>query len=107
VREELSEVESAPENDLHEEIGDLLFALVNFARKKELDAEQLLNQATTKFAGRFQAMERLAEERSMEFVCLPLAQKDSLWEEAKDAELHGAPPSSFADADRRVRFNDA
>ncbi len=107
VREELSEVESAPENDLHEEIGDLLFALVNFARKKELDAEQLLNQATTKFAARFQAMERLAQERSMEFVSLPLAQKDLLWEEAKDAEPHGAPLSSFADAGRRVRFNDA
>jgi tetrapyrrole methylase family protein/MazG family protein len=107
VREELSEVESAPENDLHEEIGDLLFALVNFARKKELDAEQLLNQATTKFAARFQAMERLAEERNMEFVSLPLAQKDLLWEEAKDAEPHGAPLSSFADAGRSVRFNDA
>jgi tetrapyrrole methylase family protein / MazG family protein len=107
VREELSEVESAPENDLHEEIGDLLFALVNFARKKELDAEQLLNQATTKFAARFQVMERLAQERSMEFVSLPLAQKDLLWEEAKDAEPHGAPLSSFADADRSVRFNDA
>ena len=31
-------------------MGDLLFAVVNFARKKELDAEQLLNQATAKFA---------------------------------------------------------
>jgi tetrapyrrole methylase family protein/MazG family protein len=107
VREELSEVESAPENDLHEEIGDLLFALVNFARKKELDAEQLLNQATTKFAVRFQTMERLAQERNMEFVSLPLAQKDLLWEEAKDAERHGGPVSSFADAGRSVRFNDA
>jgi len=107
VREELSEVESAPESDLHEEIGDLLFALVNFARKEDLDAEQLLNQATTKFAARFQAMERLAEERSVEFVSLPLAQKDLLWEEAKDAEPRGAPPSPFADAGRRIRFNDA
>ncbi|HTC14135.1 MAG TPA: nucleoside triphosphate pyrophosphohydrolase [Chthoniobacterales bacterium] len=107
VREELSEVESAPESDLHEEIGDLLFALVNFARKEDLDAEQLLNQATTKFAARFQGMERLAEERSVEFVSLPLAQKDLLWEEAKDAEPHGAAPSPFADAGRRIRFNDA
>jgi tetrapyrrole methylase family protein/MazG family protein len=107
VREELSEVESASENDLHEEVGDLLFALVNFARKNELDAEQLLNQATSKFAARFQAMERLAEVRSVEFVSLPLAQKDLLWEEAKDAEAQGASPSAFADVGRRVRFNDA
>ncbi len=66
VREELGEIESAPENRLPEELGDLLFAVVNFARKKELDAEQLLNQATAKFAARFQAMERLAEGRGVE-----------------------------------------
>src|SRR5580704_3600070 len=70
VREELSEVESAPENRLEEEVGDLLFAVVNFARKKELDAEQLLNQATAKFAARFQAMERLAEDRGVDFNSL-------------------------------------
>jgi hypothetical protein len=52
-------------------------------------------------------MERLAAERNMEFMSLPLAQKDLLWEEAKDAEPHGAPLSSFADAGRSVRFNDA
>jgi tetrapyrrole methylase family protein / MazG family protein len=106
VREELREVESAPQNGLPEEVGDLLFALVNFARKKGLEAEQLLNQATAKFATRFQTMERLAEERGLEFVSLTLAQKDLLWEETKAAEAHGAP-SSFADADSRVRFNDA
>ena len=107
VREELREVESAPENRLQEEVGDLLFAVVNFARKKELDAEQLLNQATAKFAARFQAMERLAEDRGLEFASLSLAQKDQLWEEAKAAEPESAPPSSFADAASRVRFTDA
>jgi tetrapyrrole methylase family protein / MazG family protein len=93
VREELREMESAPENRLPEELGDLLFAVVNFARKKELDAEQLLNQATAKFAARFQAMERLAQDRTLEFGSLTLAQKDLLWEEAKAAEPEGAPPS--------------
>jgi uncharacterized protein YabN with tetrapyrrole methylase and pyrophosphatase domain len=107
VREELREVESAHLNSVQEEVGDLLFALVNFARKKELDAEQLLNQATAKFAARFQAMERLAEERGLEFVALTLAQKDLLWEETKAAEPHRALPSSFADAGSRVRFKDA
>src|SRR3984957_11496711 len=62
VREELHEIESAPENRLPEEVGDLLFAVVNFARKRGLEAEQLLNQATAKFGTRFQSMERQAQE---------------------------------------------
>src|SRR5580698_6542859 len=81
VREELHEIESAPENRLQEEAGDLLFAVVNFARKKELEAEQLLNQATVKFGARFHRMERLAEDRGLEFGSLTLSQMDLLWEE--------------------------
>src|ERR1700732_280523 len=96
IREELREIESAPENRLQEEVGDLLFAVVNFARKKELDAEQLLNQATAKFGARFQSMERRAEERGLAFSSLAPAQMDQLWEEAKALEPENAPPSSFA-----------
>ena len=83
VREELREMESAPENRLQEELGDLLFSIVNFARKKELDAEHLLNQATAKFALRFKEMERLAEDRGLEFGSLTPPQQDRLWEETK------------------------
>jgi tetrapyrrole methylase family protein/MazG family protein len=102
VREELREVESSPENRLHEEVGDLLFAVVNFARKRELDAEQLLNQATAKFGVRFHAMERLAEARSLQLGSLTLAQMDLLWDEAKAAEPEGLrQPSSFAHAASR------
>jgi tetrapyrrole methylase family protein/MazG family protein len=86
VWEELREIESAPESRLQEELGDLLFAVVNFARKKGLDAEQILNQATAKFAERFQAMECLAEERGLEFVTLTLPQMDRLWDDTKATE---------------------
>jgi tetrapyrrole methylase family protein / MazG family protein len=106
VREELHEIESAPENRLEEELGDLLFAVVNFARKKELDAEQLLNQSNAKFGARFQAMERLAEDRGLQLSSLTLSQMDLLWEEIKAAEPVPTLPS-FADAASRVRFNDA
>ena len=41
-----------------DEMGDLLFAVVNLARKSELDAETVLAAATEKFIGRFHAMER-------------------------------------------------
>src|SRR6202790_4892910 len=102
VREELREVESSPENRLHEEVGDLLFAVVNFARKREMDAEQLLNQATAKFGVRFHAMERLAEARGLQLGSLTLTQMDLLWDEAKAAEPEGLrQPSSFAHAASR------
>jgi tetrapyrrole methylase family protein / MazG family protein len=89
VREELGEVESSADDRLQEEVGDLLFAVVNFARKKELDVEQVLNQATAKFVARFQAMERMAEDRRLEFGSLTLGQMDQLWEEAKSAGSAG------------------
>ena len=85
VREELQEVESAAEGRLAEEVGDLLFAVVNFARKKKLDAEQLLNEASGKFTARFRAMERLAQERELEFASLSLPEMDRLWDDAKAA----------------------
>jgi tetrapyrrole methylase family protein / MazG family protein len=96
VREELREVELASENRLPEEVGDLLFAVVNFARKRGLEAEQLLNQATAKFGTRFQSMERRAQEGGSAFASLTPAQMDQLWEEAKAAEPENAPPSSFS-----------
>jgi tetrapyrrole methylase family protein/MazG family protein len=86
VREELGETEAAPEGRLEEEIGDLLFSVVNFARKKGLDAEQALSKATAKFSDRFQAMERLAKDRGRELASMPPAQMDELWDETKAAE---------------------
>jgi uncharacterized protein YabN with tetrapyrrole methylase and pyrophosphatase domain len=87
VQEELSEIESASERQIEEEVGDLLFAIVNFARKKGLDAEQALWQATAKFSDRFQAMERLAKDRELELASLTLSQMDRLWDEVKAGSL--------------------
>jgi MazG family protein len=89
VHEELREVEATPESQLEEEIGDLLFAVVNFARKKKLDAEQTLNRATRKFTNRFQEMERLAKERGLELASLSLEKMDELWEAIKAAASEG------------------
>jgi tetrapyrrole methylase family protein / MazG family protein len=87
VQEELSEIESASERQIEEEVGDLLFAIVNFARKRGLDAEQALWQATAKFSDRFQAMERLAKDRELELASLTLSQMDRLWDEVKAGSL--------------------
>ncbi|MBV9391485.1 MAG: nucleoside triphosphate pyrophosphohydrolase [Verrucomicrobia bacterium] len=83
VLEEVNEVAAAANENRAEEIGDLLFAIVNFARKNKLDAEQILNRATKKFYDRFRKMERLASECEMEFVNLSLDEMEQLWIEAK------------------------
>ena len=59
--------------------------MVNFARKKKLDAEQALSRATRKFTNRFQEMERLANERGLELASLSLEEMDRLWEDVKEA----------------------
>ncbi len=87
VCEELAEVEAAiaaQEPDaLEEEIGDLLFSVVNLARKLKIDAEVALHGATNKFIGRFRAVEALARSRSLVLEKLTLAEIDVLWDEIK------------------------
>ncbi len=87
VREELAEVEAAiaaqNANALEDEIGDLLFSVVNLARKLKIDAEVALHRATGKFIARFHAVEALARERSLALEKLTLAELDVLWDEIK------------------------
>jgi ATP diphosphatase len=97
VAEELAEVREAaadgantlapgPSQEIFEEIGDLLFAAANLARKLEVDAEAALRAANTKFERRFRAMEALAAERGQRFASLDLAAQERLWSEVKRAE---------------------
>ena len=87
VREELAEVEAAiagrEPDALEEEIGDLLFSVVNLARKLRIDAEVALHRATNKFIARFRAVEALAHARSLEIGKLTLPELDVLWDEIK------------------------
>jgi MazG family protein len=94
VAEELAEVRqaaaahgaSAPSREIFEEIGDLLFAAANLARKLEVDAESALRAANGKFERRFRAMEALAAARGQQFASLNLAAQEELWLEVKRAE---------------------
>ena len=85
VREELAEVEAAIGDPakLEDEIGDVLFSVVNLARKLKVDAEPALHRATEKFSGRFRAVEALARERGLVLEGMPLAELDTLWDEVK------------------------
>jgi tetrapyrrole methylase family protein/MazG family protein len=70
---------------VEEELGDLLFAVVNVARHLDIDPEAALRSATAKFRDRFMALERLAAGRGVELHSLDLAGLDALWDEVKAA----------------------
>jgi len=71
---------------LVQEIGDLLFAVVNLARKAGVDPGTALDRANRKFRDRFEAVERLAERRGVEVERAGLEALDRLWDEVKMAE---------------------
>ena len=71
---------------LEEELGDLLFAVVNLCRKAGVHASLALDKANAKFERRFAAMETMAKERGLDFGGLGLEKLDRLWEEAKAGE---------------------
>ena len=87
VEEEMREVrEAVSEGDsdhLEEEVGDLLFAVVNLARKLGVDPEIALQRGNAKFDARFRGMEALAASRGRKMSDLDLAAQDALWEEVK------------------------
>src|SRR5690606_4185336 len=90
VQEELAEVAAempgSPATDaLEEEVGDLLFAVVNLARKLEVEPSGALEAANRKFRDRFAAVEALAEARHLELHSAGLAALDALWNEVKAA----------------------
>lgn len=89
VEEELEEVRAeiavAPER-LEEEIGDLLFAVVNLSRKLGVHPALALDKANVKFARRFGAVERLAAERGLKVGEASLEQLDAIWDEVKSGE---------------------
>ncbi len=89
IREELEEVEAALQEGgapLEEELGDLLFSVVNLTRKLQVDAEVALSGATRKFSRRFRSVERLMRERGVSTEGVPLEALDALWDEVKSAE---------------------
>lgn len=79
-----------------EELGDLLFALVNAARFLGLNAEQCLQDANAKFVRRFVAMERLLRAEGHDLTAMSLDQMDAYWERVKRLERGLEPPPAAA-----------
>jgi tetrapyrrole methylase family protein/MazG family protein len=88
IEEELRELDKAIEENrnIEEEIGDLLFSVVNTARLLNIDSEDALRSTVKKFIKRFEKMEILAKERNISLEDLTLEEMDKLWNEIKEGE---------------------
>jgi tetrapyrrole methylase family protein/MazG family protein len=85
IVEEAAELAGATDpGDRAEELGDLLFVVVNLARRTGIDAEAALRAANAKFRTRFGVVERLAVEHGVALRDLSFAELDELWDRAKE-----------------------
>jgi tetrapyrrole methylase family protein/MazG family protein len=87
VREEIEEVKTATNpQHLAEELGDLFFVLVNLARWKNVNAEDALREANSKFKRRFKHIEMRVREMGKTMQEMTLGEMDGFWNEAKGLE---------------------
>lgn len=88
LSEEVAELrEAVKENNKEhqtEELGDVLFSVVNVSRFLKIDSEEALYKACDKFSDRFRKVENLAKERNLDMKTATLEELDSLWEEVKN-----------------------
>jgi MazG family protein len=101
VAEELSELQAAadrrtegpadgpPPQEVLEEVGDLLFAVVNLSRKLGVAPDNALDAANRKFVHRFSRVESIAQERGMDLHSAGLEALDEIWNEVKARERKG------------------
>lgn len=78
-----AEGKSGADSRVEEEMGDLLFAAVNLARKAGLEPEEALKRANKKFAARFMWMEQRAKEQGRRFAEVPRGEMEELWNQSK------------------------
>jgi MazG family protein len=93
IREELLEVEAAVDAQdaaaMEEELGDLLFSVVNLARFRKLDPEALMDAANRKFEARFHRMEQFLRESGMTLAEAGLEAMEDAWQHAKEEMRKG------------------
>ena len=94
VEEELGELQEALGSGDKEasakELGDVLFALVNYARKFKIEPEVALDGTNNRFASRFAHVEKCVETSGREWASFSLAELDKFWDEAKALEKQGS-----------------
>ena len=97
VEEEIRELKNAAESGdkarTGEELGDLLFSLVNLARFLDVEAEELLAQTIDRFTRRFHHIETKLQQANKTFDQSSLAEMDRFWEDAKEIEAREKTPA--------------
>ena len=87
IQEELLELQEAVQKDdanaVEEELGDVLFSVVNYARFLNKDADSALERTNTKFMHRFQSLEKLVHARGRDLKQMTLTEMDEVWIEIK------------------------
>ncbi len=90
MHEEIGELREAAERGdrihVREEIGDILFTVVNLARALNVDCESSLERTSDKFKRRFGGMESMAAERGVDLGSMTLEEMEALWQESKESE---------------------
>lgn len=96
IKEETAEIEAelavgdnVQVNRLTDEIGDLLFSVVNFSRHHRIDAEEAMRRANAKFTRRFRAVEGALDASGVSLKEASLEEMEAAWESAKAAERSG------------------
>ena len=93
IAEEADEIRAAiatgDEQHIADELGDLLFSVVNVARHLDVEPEAALRVAVHKFRRRFEHVERLAAEQGVDLHASDLSTLDALWDQAKGFEVNG------------------
>ena len=91
VLEELEELKKSLSNEdkerISEELGDLLFSVVNLSRFLNVDPENALRKATERFWRRFRKMEEMIEKDGLRFEDLSIEELDRYWEKVKGGDL--------------------
>jgi tetrapyrrole methylase family protein/MazG family protein len=78
--------QAADDEEMAREYGDMLFTLVNIARRQGIDSESALREANRRFYNRFTSMEELCRQRGQIFSELTFMEQNALWEEVKRLE---------------------
>jgi len=88
LQEELKELDEAADQDaVREEIGDVLFAIVNIARFRKVEVEQALQATNDKVIRRFNYVEEAVKRKGQRLEQLTLEEMDAIWDEAKGQGL--------------------
>lgn len=86
MQEFKEEVKSQNKKKQEQELGDVFFSLINYARMQGINADSALEKTNAKFIRRFQNLEKIAQEKNLILSEMSLQEMDRLWEEAKQQE---------------------